>query len=84
MGSTLDKYKLRRALAVKRSANAPERMARPWREAPRAPRPRAAQHLSAAGREAGTDDRGAAEARIRRNRDMASRKWPWAAATRIW
>lgn len=71
-------------MAVKRSANAPERMASAWREAPRALRPRAAQDLSAAGREAGTDERGAAEARIRRKRETASRKWPWAAATRIW
>ena len=69
---------------MKRSANAPERMASPWREAPRARRPRAAQDLSAAGREAGTDERGAAEARIRRKTETASRKWPWAAATRIW
>lgn len=53
-----------RALAVKQSANAPERMDSAWREAPRALRPRAAQDLRAAGREAGTDERGATEARI--------------------
>jgi hypothetical protein len=70
-------------LAVKRSANAPERMASAWREAPRALRPRAAQDLSAAGSEAGTDERGAAEARIRRKRETASQKWPSAAAARI-
>jgi len=58
-------------------------MASAWREAPRALRPRAAQDLSAAGREAGTDERGAAEARILRKREMASRKWPSAAAMRI-
>uniref|UniRef100_A0A0A9DT88 Uncharacterized protein n=1 Tax=Arundo donax TaxID=35708 RepID=A0A0A9DT88_ARUDO len=59
-------------------------MASAWREAPRARRPSAAQHLRAAGRDAGTDERGAAEARIWRKRETALRNWPWEAATRIW
>lgn len=75
--------RLRRALAVKRSAKEPERMARAWRDAARVQRPRLAQDLSAAGREAGTDDRGATEARICRKREMAWRNWPWEAAIRI-
>lgn len=72
---------------MKRSAKAPERSASAWRDAPRAGRPRAEQDLSAAGREAGTAERGAAgasEARIRRKRAMAWWKSPWEAASRTW
>jgi hypothetical protein len=70
---------------VKQSAKAPERSASAWREAPRARRPSTVQHLSAAGREAGTEERGGAgvDARIWRKRAMAWKWCPCDAAERI-
>ena len=70
---------------MKQSANEPERSASAWREAPRARRPRAVQHLSAAGREAGTEETGAAgdDARIWRKSAMAWKNCPCDAAERI-